>query len=83
MARTIPAKTPRPGDMVTPIFSSNGLGVWTAWGRAAEKEPAFHIQEGDLALVLEDVIEQGGNGSKILTSSGKTGWVNVNYITRI
>lgn len=84
MAREIPPKFPRPGDMVTPIFSSQGLDVWESWGKTEMLVgPLFKILEGEMALVLEDCLDRGGNGSKIITTSGRTGWVNANYIARI
>ena len=71
--------------MVIVVFSKNGLSVWEEWGGKAGPipDPIFHMREGELALVLEDCLDRGGNGSRIVTTDGRSGWVNVNYISRV
>ena len=41
------------------------------------------LRQRDVALVVEEKDEKGAVGIRIVTSSGKVGWVNGAYIIRI
>jgi hypothetical protein len=38
---------------------------------------------GDVALVIKDLPVNRGGGVQILTSAGKTGWINGNHVIQV
>jgi hypothetical protein len=41
------------------------------------------LRQKDVALVVEEWVDKDAAGIRIVTSSGKTGWVNGAYVVRI
>lgn len=48
------------------------------WGKIEENPNGFSgfFETGELAMVLEDSFERGGNGCRVITSRGIIGWLN-------
>jgi len=46
--------------------------MWSSWGDTASVAGRMH--EGEVAVVIESNKHKGGNGTRIITSAGITGW---------
>jgi hypothetical protein len=70
---------PISGDLVrTEILYTKkySIPLFNKWGTKSNEEVA-RLNSDEIALVLKDQHETGGNGCKIITQNGEIGWVNV------
>jgi len=75
----------KPGDLVkvNEIFdgdlgkNEDEIGIYEDWKNLESKKGGFLNRE--IGMILDSYLPQGGNGIKILSSSGKIGWVNSYY----
>lgn len=79
--------TPKRGDLVIVEKRGQGIMMHHHWrSRAPEHPTAFcRFSSDDVAIVLETLTEQGGNGCRIAVATGKetkVGWVNV-YLLKV
>lgn len=52
------------------------LILFRGWGKVpGGMETIGHFYPGEVGILLEDLFHQGGNGCKVITSSGAAGWV--------
>ena len=72
----------KPGELVRlggiPVIDKMFSNVIHArWGKIEENpNVSGFFETGELAMVLEDSFERGGNGCRVITSRGIIGWVN-------
>ena len=73
----------KPGELVrlggTPYVDlTYGKVIREAWGKQSINHPEISgfFETGELAMVLEDSFERGGNGCRVITSKGIIGWLN-------
>lgn len=66
-----------PGDLVRvkpPI--NTALILFRGWGKVpGGMETVGYFFPSEVGTLLEDLFHQGGNGCKVITSSGAAGWV--------
>ena len=63
------------GDLVK-SRSTFTLILFRGWGKVpGGMETIGHFYPGEVGIWLEDLFHQGGNGCKVITSSGEVGWV--------
>lgn len=82
----IPSEDPAVGDLVTIIPQlGEDMPMFAWWGSKTLGYPTIcdKMLRDELAIVIEDLHVRGGNGVRILTSTGKIGWVNVCFLTRL
>lgn len=74
---------PRVGNLIIldKIFTT--IPIFPYWGSKDKNFPAqiSNFNTTDIAIIIEDLLHQGGNGCKILTSNGIIGWINIHMIS--
>jgi len=67
------------GDLIQLSMAQFGAAMFEWWGRHEKHREVSPIvayfKEGQFGILLEDLIQHGGNGCKVLTSDGLVGWV--------
>lgn len=72
------------GDLVQKKFNHDGW-IYPYWGSKGTgiTEPIDFMIDGECGIVVESLEPQGGNGVRILITTGKTGWINSYFLSPV
>ena len=74
----------KPGDLVRleSVFK-DPMPLYSTWGNkvGGGDKPIDTIHRDEIGVVLETTQHRGGNGVRVLFS-GRTGWTNLNFLTK-
>jgi hypothetical protein len=69
------------GDLVRMKKVYSSTPIFSTWGnKEGGDKPIGTIQPGEIGVILETTEPQGGNGTRILVSGVKIGWVNIIFL---
>jgi len=74
---------PSTGNLIILDKNLTKIPIFPYWGSKNAPFPRqiSEFNTTDIAIIIQDLHHQGGNGCKILTSNGTIGWVNIHMIS--
>jgi hypothetical protein len=78
-----PHNYPSTGNLITLDKNLTKIPIFGHWGSKNKPFPRqiSEFNTTDIAIIIQDLHHQGGNGCKILTSNGTIGWINIHMIS--
>lgn len=72
----------KPGDLVKLEFVfKDSLPIFSTWPDKVGDKVVGKFKQGEIGLILETTVPNGGNGARILTSD-IIGWFNINFLVK-